>query len=117
MESAINPLGSTTEACLTSVGVNELEFFPHDYSSRSFFRLVDGERAAIKAEVVANAVVHFGEYLLLQLLFTRYLLWSSASIHKNVLLSGMTVKITIKLNLSALQCLSQHLLDSKAFRK
>ena len=57
-------LRRTTEACLASIWVDQLKFFPHDHTSCRFFCFMNGEWWSAKAEIVTYLIEHHWKYLL-----------------------------------------------------
>lgn len=119
VEALVHALRGTAETCLARKGVDYLVLAEHDDSARRLLGFLDRERAALEAEVRAEAVVHHGEYLLAvpPLLDHRHRRIVVAPVHEYVLLPGVPVEIAVQIDLAAFERLLYHLLYRVAFRE
>jgi hypothetical protein len=85
----------TAETSFHSEHIWDLKLPPHGDARRGLFALVHRESRRFKTEIVANFAQEVRENTGLMRHF-----WVVISVHKDVLLSGVTVQVTVQHNFS-----------------
>jgi len=114
------PVG-THETDFDRVGVHKVELTVHDDAAAGFFVLLDCKMAIFKAKHVGKLlhqpkrqrIMAFNENLHREhfVPVSEFLFGLIIAVHKNVATDGMTVKITVKVQVSAIESLAHHTFD------
>ena len=95
MEPSVNALTGSTKAGLARIWVDQLELSPHHHTTSGLFRFVDRKWATVKTEVGADSVEHFWKYLLFKTFIIVRIIRTSATVHENILLSRVPMKVAV----------------------
>ena len=108
----MNPTCRPAEGTFKSETIDQTEFPPHDHTGSGFSRFLYDKVAVWETEMLRVATEQEWEYPL----FKAISFLVRASIHKQVLLSGVTMKITEEKDVPTLERLPHHHLDRIVFR-
>ena len=110
--SAVNSSSRATKTAFKRETIYQVELFPHDDPCTALSRLLNGEVALIKAEILVILGKRRWEDPLFESILGAGLIVAE---HKDVSIRRVAVKVTIEVNVPAFEGLSHHKLGMVVF--